>query len=327
MYLLDHIKLKKGDIILSRRDDPTSVLVRRMSASEYSHACLYVGAQSSIDSDGFGVQSENTQRIQFEKETDALVLRYYRPLSEEVIDTIVIQARRKIGTEYSISEAKKSIKPDNFIAEEPNRQFCTRFVAQAYFEAGYAIVINSNYCTPADLVNSNVLVEVKNPLKVANATDMEIANQVETLTGLQMEVTNYLFQKVRNLTKSDLQTFEQVGAYLINSPENDSAIVHILHESGYTTMYQLHRIVSPHFYDLNTMITSIPDPKERRAFAENRIEDELEIRKRFRITLDTCKIGYDRYGLGYFKTLMDLQKTLLDESLFRETVLRAAKRS
>jgi hypothetical protein len=188
MFLLDHNKLKKGDIILSRRDDRTSELVRRMSNSDYSHARLYVGTQSCLDSDGLGVQAENTQRIGFDKESDVLVLRYYRPLPEAVIDNVINSARSKIGMEYSYSEAKKAVNSPDVNPDAPDRQFCTRFVAQAYFEAGYSIVMNPNYCTPNDIIESNVLMKIEHPMREANEMDMEILLEEDPITHRQKKI-------------------------------------------------------------------------------------------------------------------------------------------
>ena len=326
MFLLDHTKLKKGDIILSRRDDPTSEIVRRMSNSEFSHARLYVGTHSCIDSDGLGVQSENIQRIPFDKVTDVMVLRYYRPLPEKVFDDVINSARSKVGTEYSKSEARKSINAKDFIAQEPNRQFCTRFVAQAYFEAGYSVVGNPNYCTPNDIVNSNVLIEVEKPLKIATEGDIEIALEEDSLTKWQKEITYTLMKKIRELTGADLQDFGQIGAYLIQNPQYDPAIVKVLHESGYMTMWMTVRVESPHFYDYNLLVQQIPDPMERKIFALQQGKDEPEIRKRFEASFETNKMYYNQFKLVFFKTLRDLNQTLINESKLREVVFLLASR-
>jgi len=66
MYILDIGKLEAGDIFLTRSNSEISQLVRRLTKSEFSHAILYVGVSSCIESDGPGVQSQNIQRILFE---------------------------------------------------------------------------------------------------------------------------------------------------------------------------------------------------------------------------------------------------------------------
>ncbi len=327
MFLLDHTKLKKGDIILSRRDDRTSELVRRMSNSEYSHARLYVGTRSCLDSDGLGVQAENIQRIPFDKESDVLVLRYYRALPDDVIDNVITNARRKVGTEYSLAEARRSVDPPSFIADEPNRQFCTRFVALAYFEAGYSVVGNPNYCTPNDILDSNVLIEVKDTLKIASEEDIEIALEKNPFTHQQKETIQRTMEKIRELTGADLQDFEQVGGYLIQFPKHDQAIVKILHESGYTTMWKAIRIQSPHFYNYDLLIQVMPDAIARRSFAFQQSKDEPEIRKRFEESVETNNAYYNRYKLEFFKTLRDLSSLLVNESKIREAVCLLASRA
>ena len=63
MYLLEKDKLEIGDIILIKSESRISQMVRRLTGSQYSHAMLFVGVSSIIDSDGYGVQSNNLQRI------------------------------------------------------------------------------------------------------------------------------------------------------------------------------------------------------------------------------------------------------------------------
>ena len=66
MYKIDINKLEDGDIFLTRSNDRESELIRKISNSDYSHAILYVGVSSCIESDGLGVQSQNVNRLLFE---------------------------------------------------------------------------------------------------------------------------------------------------------------------------------------------------------------------------------------------------------------------
>src|SRR5438046_2779098 len=146
MYLLDIDKLEAGDIVLTRSNSVISQLVRRLTKSEYSHAILYVGVSSCIDSDGYGVQSQNIQRLLYENTADVKVLRLKKAKDKSEIPNAIVFARQKIGTEYSIDEAKVALLKTEIEAKEPNRQFCTRFVAQAFESAGISLVDNPGYC-------------------------------------------------------------------------------------------------------------------------------------------------------------------------------------
>src|SRR5690349_10735446 len=104
MYKIDIEKIEAGDIILTRSASRESMLIRQISKCDYSHALLYVGVGSCIESDGLGVQSQNLQRLLFENSNDAIVLRLRE--NKFSISGAIVFARQKIGTEYSTSEAK-----------------------------------------------------------------------------------------------------------------------------------------------------------------------------------------------------------------------------
>ena len=106
MYLIDIETIEEGDIILFRSSSETSELVRRITKSQYSHAILYVGVGSVIDSDGYGVQSNNIQRLLIEKPDDIVVLRLKDSALRSRIRIVEMFARRNIGMQYSTSEAR-----------------------------------------------------------------------------------------------------------------------------------------------------------------------------------------------------------------------------
>ena len=59
MYIIKRELLESGDILLTRSSDRESKLIRQISKCDYSHAILYVGVSSCIESNGLGVQSQN----------------------------------------------------------------------------------------------------------------------------------------------------------------------------------------------------------------------------------------------------------------------------
>ena len=119
MYIIDWNKLKEGDIILTRSASEISKHIRRLTKSEYSHAILYVGVGSCIESDGYGVQSQNIQRLLFKNIDDVKILRLKKLESFNNIDNVIIFARQKIGTEYSLDEAKLSILKKELKSKDP----------------------------------------------------------------------------------------------------------------------------------------------------------------------------------------------------------------
>jgi len=214
MYIIDIKKIEVGDIFLTRSNSRVSQLVRQLTKSEFSHAVLYVGVSSCIESDGPGVQSQNLQRLIFESPSDIKILRIKNE-KNRISDAIVF-ARQKIGTEYSLEEAKLALLEKQKKANEPNRQFCTRFVAQAYQSAGVNIVENPDYCTPEDLINSEFLVEIKEALRKATEAEIKFAKSESPLKK-QQKIHNEIFKEARKISNTDIQTFEQLSKYVLST--------------------------------------------------------------------------------------------------------------
>jgi hypothetical protein len=135
-----------------------------------------------------------------------------------------------------------------------------------------------------------------------------------------------MMNRIRQLTGADLQIFEQVGAFLVQHPQYDLAVVKTLHETGFTSLWQIFRNESPHLYDYSLLIEAIPDPLERQKFASNQSKDEPAVRKRFIESFETNKTYYNLYKLDFFKTLRDLNYLLINESKLREAVCLLASR-
>ncbi|MDR6845598.1 YiiX/YebB-like N1pC/P60 family cysteine hydrolase [Flavobacterium granuli] len=236
MFKIKTELLEYGDIILIKSNSEVSERVRKLSGSQFSHAMLYVGLSSYIDSDGKGVQANNIQRKLFESSDDAKVLRIKDSSSKDKLIHITNFARTKIGTEYSFREAFTALK-DSFDleAQEPNRQFCTRFVSQAYQSAGINLTENPNYCLPDDLLNSKELFEVLDITREASKAEIEFAESTSILQN-QVEIHNNIFKGIRDISGADIQTFDQLEELLKLNIEYDKIITKLVTESGYLTL-------------------------------------------------------------------------------------------
>jgi len=154
-----------------RVEGDTAEFIRKVSKRGYSHAMLFVDGTSVIDADGPGVHAHNPRRMLFKNENDTIVLRA-DVATKDMLFQIEQFARSKVGTAYSIEEARKSIRRPGTSDADLNRQFCARFVAQAYEYAGVNIIDEPNYCTPGDIERSPLLKIVPNILR--KATNDEI---------------------------------------------------------------------------------------------------------------------------------------------------------
>lgn len=325
MFILKSIFLEKGDIALSRSDDELSRLIRRLTDSEFSHARLYVGAGSMIESDGYGVQSLNPQRLLFNDLDDIVVLRLKDNSRTDQIHEATVFARQHIGTEYSLAEAKLALINKEVDAVEPNRQFCTRFVAQAYESAGIPLVSNPNYCNPEDILASEVLRIVNEPLREARPEDIEFARSPNPLEK-QKEAHKMIFSQARELSGEDIQTFDQLTKYVLDNPEQDYAVAEIVTKSGYLSLWQLDIDNHPEHYDYTLFLESYPDPQHAIGKALWSATTEPDTRWRFEVTLETLLSTTGSRQLRYCSEQIDLCKKLIELSFRRESTARQVLR-
>nr|WP_321355567.1 YiiX/YebB-like N1pC/P60 family cysteine hydrolase [uncultured Draconibacterium sp.] len=318
MYIFDLDKLMVGDIILTRQNTRISQLVRQVTGSQYSHAILYVGVASIIDSDGLGVQSNNIQRKLIENPNDAVVLRLKDATDTEILMEAETYARRMIGMAYSTNEAKISHLTDELEAKEPNRQFCTRFVAKSYEYAGVNIVNNPNYCTPEDLLQSDKLIKIDDCLRIANEKEIEFANSENPLEK-QTEIHNAIFVKARELTGKDVQTFEQINECIVETPEIDSEMSEFVKDSGYLDMMEKDEEINPQHYNAEKMIEYYKAPEVIFEVAMKFATTESHTRERLEMTIAHL-IQLDKlYPRDYFKMEIELYRKLIAYSYKRET--------
>ena len=324
-YILDPEALEKSDILLSRSDDRESRIIRQASSSEYSHAIIYVGDYSCIESNGLGVQAQNIQRMLFDNIEDVLVLRLIDYPGQKPINDVVEYARQKVGTEYSTGEARVALTKSQTseVAKETNRQFCTRYVAQSYAHAGIKLVDNTDYCSPADIQKSTLLRIVPNVLIAATEAQIKFAVSENPLNR-QEEIHNFIFESTREQTGKDIQTFEQLAKHLLENPDDDEKITQIVRASGYLEMWKLDSQNNPENYDYDAFVKYFEDPEQRRYIGREIINREPEIRARFEVNLQTMEFGYRFYQQEYFRVMIDLYNQLIILSNQRQTVGRKA---
>lgn len=318
MYLLDKDKLEAGDIILTRSSSRISEMVRKWTDSQFSHAILYVGISSIIDSDGLGVQSNNIQRLLIEEYGDAVVLRIKDTNKKPLISKAEFFARQKIGTGYSTDEAKIAKVSKELDAKQPNRQFCTRFIAQAYESAGIKLVENAAYCVPEELLNSAELEIIDGVIRQASEKEIALAKSDSPL-NVQRDIHNEILNKARELSGEDIQTFEQISEMLLKIPQIDQELTKFIAQSGYLTMMDDDAAKNPWHYNAAKMIEKFHHPEAIFNCANTLASNEVIIRERYEITLQSLLEINELYPREYFKMEIELYKKLLAFSHQRET--------
>ncbi len=326
MFIINHSQLEIGDVILERKDQGNkgevreSRIIRQKTESNYSHAMLYVGGASVIESNVEGVQANNIQRKIYELKTDVLILRLIEK-TQDFEQKVVEYARLHIFQGYSNKDYKHvtdTVKPST--PEEPNRQFCTRFVALAYRYAGINLMDNPNFAVAKDFEQCDKLKPVEGCIKEATEEELNFARS-EGIIVHQAEYNSTLFNDIRLAVGDDeIQTLEQLSEYIAKNPEKDLTIAKVIKNSEYYTMWKKMEEENPWDYDADKLKEHYGEncfqvAIEIAASAEAGIQRFEDMQAKF-MMLDLL---YDRES---YKTFWNLYQNLVKSS---QTRLSAAE--
>ncbi|WP_179007423.1 YiiX/YebB-like N1pC/P60 family cysteine hydrolase [Winogradskyella forsetii] len=320
MYIINFSKLRVGDILLTRKHDRECKLIRKLTNSDYSHAILYVGVGSGIESNGLGVQSINTTRTIYKFPNDVQILRYNKSNFEHIMEDVINFARQKIGTEYSTKEARLAKLEENIEAKETNRQFCTRFVAQSYKNAGIIVVPNPDYCSPKELMESDYFDLIDSCLEKGTKEQIDYANEKDNPISQQTDITNEIFEFARSISNTDIQTFEQLSKYVLENRTKEPEITEFIRSSGYLTMWKKDIERNPWYYDYQKALEHYKSSEERKGNGKFFSDTEEYTRHRFLVSLDAMKYGYSFFKQDFFKDQIELCEKLIELSNQRESV-------
>lgn len=311
MYIFEMKKLQAGDILLTAQDAFSSKAIRKAIRSDFSHAMLYVGRGSYIHSDRDGVHSGNIQRLLLSKPEHGIVLRA-KCENENIAKEACKFARSQIGKSYSINGAiRAKIKGTPLSRTQQNRQFCSRLVAQAYDYAKLEITSEPLFCTPADILESVSLGLIPTCVRPATEDEIAFANS-ENILQNQSLATNQFLINVRNISKEDIQSFEQIPDHLLRHPKNDQKISAVLKSSGYLELWQYDLQKNPWRYN-GEMFYSLPISKEKALeSAKFELESANEMIEQFTTLRNQYLELYSYAKLDYFTLNIDLYNTLIE---------------
>lgn len=256
---LNDAVLRPGDIVLTTTTAAVSKAIRMVTRSDISHAMLYVEDRSVIDATGEGVHARNTQRLFFEKECSIHVLRLRVGISDTQLAMIITYMRGHIGTQYSTKEAMQTLVGG--ARQWSKKQFCSRLVAQAFSSAGIQLVSNPNFCSPADLMDSPLLVPV--PAATVQVTTEEMAwwEGREDIPQRMRDAINAVLDGARQ-KNADIQTFDDLHHHLMSHPEHDDDFCQLLNASGYLSIWKMEWKKNRWQYDLELMNAAPPEKIE-----------------------------------------------------------------
>lgn len=326
-YTLNTNTLKKGDIILTAEKGKISLLIKAVTFGTFSHAMIYLGGSSYSEaaSPTERVTSQNTQRLFFENTKQCCVLRLKESVSTDQMNLVVDSARQMIGMEYSLEEVKLVPLRKKLEAKEVNRQFCSRYVAQAYGKAKFDIVNNVDYCSPTDIYKSNLLIKVENHLKLVTEEEKKKFEKMSNSMLAKDQADNFRFSKAKEITGIDIQTDEQFDAALLQNPKYDEEFAEILNESKYLKIWEIEKNENPWLYDFDLLVDEIIDIDQIKEMGEKQLPEEYELRRRLIANLRYLEESYKNNKLKTLNLQIELYGTLLELSEIREGVWRSCK--
>lgn len=309
MKRLNESLLQIGDIILTTTTTKLSKTIRRFTKSDISHAMMYVESHSVIDSTGDGVHARNTQRLFLDDQCAVHVLRPIPGLTEAQSRSIVTYVRGRIGTEYSKTEAARSVLGGSKTSSR--KQFCSRLVAQAYASAGINLVSDPNYCSPEDLKQSARLVTVPDATVEITDRSVEELNNILDTSQLMHEVTSALLKGAR-AKNPDIQDVNDIDHHLMATPSDDDYFTELYKQSGYLTLWALERDKSGWHYDLSAMESARGPEQEKLEYCRSLIHDGEEGLLRFEVNRAGYSILADEFPLETFRLLKALYEKLVE---------------
>lgn len=318
MKRLNASVLQRGDVILTTSAELVSKAVRVGTKDDISHAMVYVQHSSVIDATNDGVHARNTQRLFFDDKCSLHVFRLKAGLSPEQAQAVCQFVRQRVGSEYSIKEAIRTVVGGS--DQWTRKQFCSRLVAQAYASADIKLVSDPNYCSPADLAKSSLLVALQDATETVAAEEAARWAAHTDATQAMREAINYVLQGARKKNRN-IQTFEDVIEHLIQHPEDDSCVLDLFSRSGYLTVWQIDTDKSAWQYD-DDLIALLPraDCEE---YCRSTFRDEGAGPNRYIVNRGQFAGLSKRFGLASFQKLLELFDLLA--ALHRQRVAVATR--
>ena len=96
-------------------------------------------------------------------------------------------------------------------------------IAQAYKSVGLPIVKDADCCTPKDIEECSIMTKYEDFLIPASEEIIMYANSASILKDQDL-ITGDLLCQIRGVLHADIQTFEQLWAYLLNDSSKDEDV-------------------------------------------------------------------------------------------------------
>lgn len=325
-YRLDPSKLKQGDIILTRnKKGLVSWLIRIFTLSPYSHAALYVGNKSYMEAIGCGVHARNIYRETFNYKSDVIILRT-NEYNNQQIGQIIDFIRYRHGMAYSVSDAIKSGISIVFGIKLPlkmhfHQTFCSQLVACAFASINGKKFNGRNcmFVRPKDIYKEKSLRHVDDVYEyiteeeVAEAAEEGVIDKQDRIVSSMMKEIWAILKEEHIYIKGVSEIDSGIAQIKDEAKRNkvDSQINEIIQKSGYLTLWKDDMEKCPENYSYFSLILKTNDI----GFAIDKSCERFfmwkEIVQRRQENVKKAELNYNNFKLQTSKTLLDLEKTLL----------------
>ncbi|MBP7065164.1 YiiX/YebB-like N1pC/P60 family cysteine hydrolase [Ferrovibrio sp.] len=300
--------VQRGDILLTARPGKISKAIRIATSGIVSHAMICVQHGSVIDSTSDGVQARNLQREFFKDNEQALHFRLKNPPDRQVLEKVIEYARAEIGARYSIAEAVRSVVATS--RPESRRQFCSRLIARAYKRAGIELVMDTDYCSPEDLRQSQLLEEL--PVEFETISIEEVSRLSDHANPIQAthDAQNAVLNAARSVDPG-VENFDDLYNFLVNHPEADPLIATVLKSSGYLDIWKIEVTKHPWRYS-HELIDKFTAPHEPiRDYCIGTLKEAYSGGIRFAINLVQLQAAQRQHPRDSFCLEITLYETLI----------------
>lgn len=304
--------LRPCDIVLSAEKNAISKLIRIATHGKYSHAMLYIG-NTVLHATQDGIHTENPQRMQYSSTENVVALRLKSPLSPEASEAIIKFACRQVSKEYGLQEATAVV-----IGPRPRdskKQFCSRLIAQAYREVGIQIVPDAEYCSPQDILSSDLFEIVENSLRSPHESDLVVAKRLNIVHQNRDALYSWI-SAARKLAKKegyDIGSEEDVQTFLVKYPQYADKITNHIRTSGYLDTYKCDELHNPYRFSIQECkkMVTINKGEAIKLF----IHDSLQEFKSLNRFSDNLKYFSHQNKNSYILVMQELYINLIDFSL------------
>jgi len=272
-YILNHSKLKEGDVILTKSANSTSLRIQKSAGSLFSHAIMFMGNHSFIESNIGGTNFFSTQRFYFANKEDVSLWRLKKP-NAELVRKVVEAAKAFSFRGYDLRavislEAKtNNVSEPIALAEWNKNLFCSQLIGVSYHLAGLDLFPNVNLdsFTLYHIENSPFLERVSYFLDVITEEEAKML----TLNGEEFELPeNFLIeqriigQKINKIIQAKYKEFgieepidfQKAIDDLPSLPDQqrtlaDRFISEVLKNEGYLDLWQTNKKYYPYFFNV-----------------------------------------------------------------------------